>query len=125
MIKDCIGGYKYETNKSVVDVKLVQDMTDVKNIAMCSSKEVKINDEYDNKEFKEVFDNNDRTMILGIYPGVGKTTCVKNYEDHNILFISPYNKLCQELQKNGFVALTLNKLLGFFGDNNDYTTKKH
>ena len=54
---------------------------------MYSSKEVKINDEYDNKEFKDVFDNNDKTMILGIYPGVGKTTCVKNYENHNILFI--------------------------------------
>ena len=63
-------------------------------------------------------------MILGDLPGVGKSSAVKNYVNHNTLFISPYNKLCQELKKDGFVAITLNKLLGFFGDGVDLVNAK-
>ena len=63
-------------------------------------------------------------MILGDLPGVGKSSTVKRYEGHNIQFMSPYNKLCQELKKDGFVAITLNKLLGFFGDGVDLVNAK-
>ena len=91
----------------------------LQNVNIPTVKIVKIKDEYNNDEFKQLFDSNNRTMILGDLPGVGKSTCVKRYENHNILFISPYNRLCQELRKDGFTAITLNKLLGFFGDGID------
>ena len=49
-------------------------------------------------------------FVKGILPGVGKTSTCKNYD--NPLFVSPYNKLCQDLRKSGYNAITLNRLLG-------------
>ena len=49
-------------------------------------------------------------FVKGILPGVGKTSACKIYE--NPLFVSPYNKLCQDLRKSGYNAITLNRLLG-------------
>ena len=48
-------------------------------------------------------------FVKGSLPGVGKTTACKNNKD--VLFISPYNKLCQQLRKDGYDSITLNKLL--------------
>ena len=39
-------------------------------------------------------------LVLGEYAGVGKTTSIKNY-GNNTLFITPHNKLGQELRKDG------------------------
>ena len=36
---------------------------------------------------------------------------INNEYDKNSLFVSPYNKLCQDLRKSGYDAITLNKLL--------------
>ena len=49
-------------------------------------------------------------FVKGMLPGVGKTSACKNYK--NSLFVSPYNKLCQDLRNSGYDAITLNRLLG-------------
>ena len=69
-----------------------------------------MNNEYDNNEMKEILNEHDRTMAIGKLPGVGKTTACKN-SGYKILFVTPYNKLCQELRKDHFDSVTLNKLL--------------
>ena len=80
-----------------------------------------INDEYDKNEINNVIKNHN-IAILGALPGVGKTTSACNYKCNKKLFISPYNKLCQELRKKKFDAITLNMLLGY-GCNNDVNMK--
>jgi len=51
-------------------------------------------------------------LIKGILPGVGKSYTASKYESEKKLFVSPYNKLCQQLRKDGHEAVTLNKLMG-------------
>ena len=43
-------------------------------------------------------------------PGTGKTTGAKN-SGYKLEFVTPYNKLCQELRKENYNSVTLNKLL--------------
>jgi len=80
-----------------------------------------ISDEYDKNEINNVIVKHN-IAILGALPGVGKTTTSINYKCNKKLFISPYNKLCQELHRKKFDAITLHMLLGY-GHNNDVNTK--
>ena len=58
-------------------------------------------------------------MILGEYPGVGKTTLCKKYCDKNdLLIISKFNNFSIENIKEGFNSMTLNMLLGIHLDDN-------
>ena len=59
---------------------------------------------------KAAIQHNNFIIINGLYPGVGKTTAVKNC-GLKVLFITPYNKLAQELRKENFTAITLHHLL--------------
>ena len=113
--EDKIGGFKIETAKRCIDKKIEQvdsiTQTQFKNLTSpIIVNTITINDEYDTKEINKVFDGHNRVLVKGNYPGVGKTTTIKNY-GKNTLFISPYNKLCQQLKKDGHDAITLNKLL--------------
>ena len=111
-------------NKKLIEKPIVQGQHILQNVNISKVQTVNIIDEYDDNEFKQLFDNNNRTMILGALPGVGKSSAVKRFANHNTLFISPYNKLAQEMRKDGFVGITLNKLLGFFGDGVDLVNTK-
>ena len=62
--------------------------------------------EYDIDEMKEISNKNDRIMVIGGTPSVGKTTACKN-SGYKILFVTPYNKLCQEIRKDHFDGVTL------------------
>ena len=76
-----------------------------------------LNDEYDINEITEKI-NNKNCMINAILPGSGKTYLVKSYASHTnkkVLFVTPFNKLSQELKKDGCESVTLNVLLGKFG----------
>ena len=59
---------------------------------------------------KEILQKYDRVMVKGLLPGSGKTTAIKN-SGYNTLFVTPYNKLCQELRKENSLSVTVNKLL--------------
>ena len=72
---------------------------------------IALKNEYDLEEIKNVLQNNDKTLILGIFAGSGKTTSAKNC-GYKLLFVTPFNKLSQELRKDGYESVTLHKLLG-------------
>jgi len=78
---------------------------------------IKVNSEMDTDELNTIFRENTRVLVKGLYPGVGKTTAVRNFgdQDNKILFVTPFNRLAQELRKDGFDAVTLYRLLGYFG----------
>lgn len=77
------------------------------NLLQTKTKEYFIEDEYDTKEILDTIKN---MFIKGTLPGVGKTGACKNIE--NSIFISPYNKLCEQLKKEGYDVITLSRLLG-------------
>jgi len=70
-----------------------------------------LNNEYDLSEIKQVLQANNRTIICADIPGAGKSTSIKNC-GFELLFVTPYNKLSQELRKDGFDSVTLHNLLG-------------
>lgn len=120
-----IGGIKFETGKSLTDKKIVQEQNETFGEQIESKiNEVQIKIEFDSKEINKVFDQHHCTLVKGLFPGVGKTTSVQNYQGDKILFVTPFNKLAQELRKGGHNAITLNMLLGFFGEGQQYAKFK-
>ena len=115
-----IGGIKFESGKSCVDHRIGQHINESFDIVQPKVNNIVIKDEYDTNEFNEKFDQYNRIMIKGIFPGVGKTTSVINFQGHRLLFVTPFNKLAQQTRVKGHDAITLNMLLGFFGDGKDY-----
>ena len=71
---------------------------------------IKRNDEYDVNEMKNKLHQYDRVYIKGLLHGTDKTTGAKN-SGYKLQFVTPYNKLCQELRKEIYNSVTLNKLL--------------
>ena len=59
---------------------------------------------------KQILQKYDRVMCIGDLPGCGKTTACKN-SGYVTLFVTPFKKLSQELRKDGYDSVTLNKLL--------------
>ena len=74
---------------------------------------------------KSILQNNNNVMLKGIYGGAGKTTGIKN-SGYKVLFVTPFNKLGQELKKDIYEAITLNKLLNInnIGVENEYNKKE-
>ena len=93
-----IGGIKFESGKKCPNRKVVQIVNEPFKVQLRTVNDIKIIDEYDKKEINQIFDNCSRVLIQGLFPGVGKTTCVLNYENHKILFVPPYNKLAQQIR---------------------------
>ena len=58
-----------------------------------------LKDENDTKDMKDTLQKNDRVIVKGELPGTGKTTAIKN-SGYKVLFVTPYNKSCQELRKD-------------------------
>ncbi len=78
------------------------------------------------EELKNISINNN-VFFKGLYPGVGKTTACSMFEG-NKLFITPYNKLCQQLRLkyNNSKAITFNKLFGLnLSDEKNYKSKDY
>ena len=74
--------------------------------------EHEIKDEYDNNKILNIMKDKNIFVKL-LYPVSVKLRLETN---EKVLFISPYNKLCQQLRKDGYI--TLNKLLGVGIDDN-------
>ena len=59
-------------------------------------------------------------IYLANHAGAGKSTaCCQGFEKGSVLFVSPFNKQCIELQKEGFKAVTVNTFFGRGVDNNN------
>ena len=108
-LSDKIGNHKIERDKFLINSEIKCNDNELPKIHITNIREHNINNEYDNQELLSIM--KDKNIFLkGVLPGVGKTSACKNYE--NPLFVSPYNKLCQDLRKSGYNAITLNRLLG-------------
>ena len=119
-----IGGLKLETGKHCANRKLRQHKNVQFVIEDAKINQIKIKDEYDNNEFKNIFDKmTGGTMLTGEYPGAGKSTVVKNYGIRQ-LFVVPGNVLALENRAEGFDAITVNMLLGIFGEGKEYVKMK-
>ena len=104
-----IGCYKKETDKKAVSTPIMNRITNdildiIDTIPIIST----LQNEYDNTEFKEIYDK-ENTLTTADLPGSGKTTSIYNY-DNDVLIICPFNKLVQENIKNGYDSITNNKL---------------
>ena len=108
-LSDKIGNHKIERNKFLINSEIKCNDNELPKINRINIREHNINNEYDNQELLSIMKDKN-IFVKGILPGVGKTSACKNYE--NPLFVSPYNKLCQDLRKSGYNAITLNKLVG-------------
>ena len=108
-LSDKIGNHKIERNKFLINSEIKCNDNELPKINRINIREHNINNEYDNQELLSIMKDKN-IFVKGILPGVGKTSACKNYE--NPLFVSPYNKLCQDLRKSGYNAITLNRLLG-------------
>src|SRR4051812_1653314 len=66
-----------------------------------------------------------KQKIIGLFKvptGSGKSTTINNYAnfDHTILFVTPTNKLAQQIKRKGRYAITVHMLLGIYGDGQQY-----
>jgi len=116
-----IGGLKFESGKTCTDSPIVQRSNYAFSIPQEQINNIEIKNEYDTNELKIIFDNHNRILIKGLYPGVGKSFAVLNYKGvKKILFVTPFNKLAQQTRVKGCDAITMNMLLGYYGDGKDY-----
>lgn len=115
-----IGCYKLEFDKYLTDKKISIIDNEIPIIENIKVNEHVIKDEYNTNEILNIMKEKN-IFVKGSLPGVGKTTACKNNE--KVFFVSPYNKLCQELKKDGVDAITLNKLLAIGVDDNDQIIK--
>lgn len=106
------GGVKFEKDKKFgLDTELRRRCNEKPYVARADDVvKIKINDEYKQDEFNNVFNSCNRVIVQGM-AGSGKTTSIKNYEGKK-LFIAPFNKHCQEMRKEGYNCITLNHLFG-------------
>ncbi len=85
-----------------------------------------LKDERDKEELKNISINNN-IFFKGLYAGCGKTTACSLFEGNKV-FITPYNKLCQQLRikYNNSKAITFNKLFGLnLSDEKNYKSKDY
>ena len=121
---DKIGCFKFETDKNIkcqkdnIGSRIQQEIKGVPNVPLPMVEDIKIDDEFDEKETLEIFKQHNKVLCLGTLPGVGKTTAVKNLAKYGqkVLFVTPYNKLCQEHRKDNIDAITFNKLTNTYID---------
>ena len=73
----------------------------------------KLNDEYNMKEFYQIFDTYQRVLLRAKLPGSGKSYSCKDYvKTKNHAIACPQNAQARKLQLEGFNAMTLYDLCG-------------
>ena len=113
-----IGQFKIENIKVSPDVKLEMKINELVQIDNFEPIIKTFEDEKDTKTINEYLNNNEPVLIKGLYAGVGKSTLCKNFDKY-ILFVLPYNKLCQKVQIEGFDARTYSKLFNLIFDDQE------
>lgn len=119
-----IGHHKYETNKYLPSAELSLELNELIDIQDLTKPEIQMFKDERNKEtMNKYLVSKSNVLIKGEYPGVGKSTLCKNY-DENALFILPYNKLCQNIKQEGFQAITYSKAFGLYANDIELKTLK-
>lgn len=121
---DNIGKLKFETNKVSADIHLQQIDNTLLPHNIPAVNTLKLKDEWKSDEYKQIFENYNRVIVKGVYPGSGKTYSVINYcmeNNKKLLMIVPQNELAIDLKrksdeyikngKEGFEIMTCHVLL--------------
>ena len=114
-----IGGFKLEKNSKVKGYYPIQVENELLELHKTNINNISITNEWNTEEITNVFDKYDRILINATLPGSGKSHSVKNYKNKKILFVAPFNKLCQSIRDDGHDAITFHKLLGLNVMNNE------
>ena len=110
-----LGCYKIETDKHLPQTFMTRKDNKIEFVDEISTC-IDMKNERDSKEAKAIVEGQN-CIILGTLPGVGKTHMAGQYGG-DTLFVSPYNKLCQQLKKKfktdakNADAITIYKLFG-------------
>ena len=111
-----IGDYKIEEGKYLPTKLMTLEKNELISIADYNKVNVKtFADEKNTEEINKYIDSKKRLLIKGEFPGVGKSTMCKKYDDDS-LFILPYNRLCQNLKTEGYDAITYSRAFGLYKD---------
>jgi len=105
-----IGGLKIENDKRVAgDMIHIVNNSNMFSIAN-EIETLTINDEYDKNELGALNTSHNNILYLASDAGCGKSTASScGFENHEILFVSPFNKQCIELKNDGYDAVTVCK----------------
>ena len=127
-----IGGIKLEKNKPIptnriecVANSFEEKKIEIKNYYIKNEETFFENKEPYENELKELFKNNNYIIVLGTYPGVGKSYA-SSLAGNNILYVTYYNELCLELIVKGLKSITLHNLmsLNLLGDDSKGKRRK-
>lgn len=111
-----IGNHKIENNKYLPSTELSLELNELIDIQDLTKPELRtFIDEKDTITINQYLSSKPNILIKGEFPGVGKSTLCKNY-DSKALFILPYNKLCQNVKQEGFIAVTYSKAFGLYAN---------
>jgi hypothetical protein len=123
---------KYETNKEYIYkfYEFKQNGDTIQLVDYPPQKIILMKDKYNDNKYINIFDNYIGLIIKGKIPECGKITCLKKYANNksrkpekiklnnyvnqiyqNILFVSPYNRLCFEFLNDRYNVCTLHQLL--------------
>ena len=123
-----LGGVKWETDKDADSTVIQQQEITPMTIKLHKINQIHVANEFDTNEISAHIEKHNRIIIKGTYAGVGKTTAFKKFaakDNKKVLFVTPYNNLAFEFKKEGCEAVTINRLLGFFGEDSEYIKVKH
>lgn len=115
---DKIGNFKYEDKKYLPDSPIQVCFNDLLKIPEFTVNTKEFTNEYDTKIINAFIKEHKNLLIKGLFPGVGKSTLAKNY-DNTALFNCPYNTLCQQLKIDEYNAITYSKMFGLVGSDEE------
>lgn len=123
-ITNKIGDFKIEEHKYLPENKLILEQNELIKIVDYTKVDIKtFEDEKDTVNINKYITCKKQLLIKGQYPGVGKSTLCKNFDDDS-LFILPYNRLCQNLKTEGYDAITFSRAFGLFKNDIELKTMK-
>lgn len=118
-MSDKIGNYKIEVNKYINDKPIIMENNELIKFTDYTTVETKeFQDEKNTADINKYIKDNKVILIKGLYPGVGKSTACKKFDD-DAFFILPYNKLCQNIRTDGYDAITYCRAFGLFKDDKE------
>ena len=126
-----IGDLKIERDKTPFGDRLEMINNEYIEPPKIQTQTIHVTDEYDKEELGEINKANDTLLYLANDAGCGKSTaCCCGYDKQDVLFVSPFNKQCIELEKDGYDAVTIHKFFGKgvgdvnLGNSYDWSAKK-
>jgi len=114
-----IGGVKLEEKTKVMGQCFIPLENEVVEPKTININEIDIVNEWNTEEITNVFDKYDGTLVNVLLPGSGKSYSVKKCKGKKILFVAPFNELCQNIRESGHDAITYHRLFSLDIHNNE------